>query len=60
MTNTWEETDRKSMREVAELYVEDLPAWENEELIERIRELRKEWDPKLRAQMEEIIGRESS
>lgn len=60
MTDTWEETDRKSMREVADLYVEDLPAWENEELMERIRELRKEWDPKLRAQMEEIIGRESS
>ena len=60
MTDTWEKTDRQSMQEVAELYIEDVPAWENDELIERIRELRKEWDPKLRAQMEEIIGRDSS
>lgn len=58
MMAAWEETDRKSMQEVADLYVEDLPAWENEPLVERVRELRREWDPKLRAQMDEIIGRD--
>ncbi len=59
MADMWEETDRKFMVEIAELYVEDLPAWENEELVERVKELRKDWDPKLRTQMDDIIGRDS-
>ena len=58
MADAWEEADRRTMREVADLYVEDLPAWENEELIARVKELRAEWDPKLRAQMDDIIGRD--
>lgn len=58
MADAWEANDRIFMVEVADLYVEDLPAWENEPLIERVKELRKEWSPKLQAQMEEIIGRD--
>lgn len=58
MADAWEANDRIFMVEVADLYVEDLPAWENEPLIERVKELRKEWSPKLQAQMDEIIGRD--
>lgn len=57
MTDAWEERDRSSMREVAELYRLDVPSWENEELLAKIREIRAEWDPKLRDQMDEIVAR---
>ena len=57
MADAWEERDRSSMREVADLYRLDVPTWENPELIAKIRELRDEWDPKLREQMEEIVSR---
>jgi CPA2 family monovalent cation:H+ antiporter-2 len=45
------------MREVADLYRLDVPTWENPELIAKINELRKDWDPKLREQMDEILSR---
>ncbi|MBD3730818.1 MAG: cation:proton antiporter, partial [Sphingomonadales bacterium] len=48
MAEMFEERDRTSMREVADLYRLDIPAWENEPLLAKIRELRAEWDPKLR------------
>ena len=57
MADAWEERDRSSMREVADLYRLDVPSWENSELIAKIRELRDEWDPKLRDQMDEIVSR---
>lgn len=57
MVDAWEELDRTSMREVADLYRLDIPSWENEPLLAKIRELRAEWDPKLREQMDEIVGR---
>lgn len=57
MSDAWEERDRSSMREVADLYRLDVPTWENRALIAKIRELRAEWDPKLREQMEEIVSR---
>ncbi len=57
MVDAWEERDRSSMREVADLYRLDVPTWENPELIAKIRELRTEWDPKLREQMDEIVSR---
>ncbi len=57
MADAWEERDRTSMREVADLYRLDIPSWENEALLAKIRELRAEWDPKLREQMDEIVGR---
>ncbi|QYU69324.1 cation:proton antiporter [Leptolyngbya sp. 15MV] len=57
MADAWEERDRTSMREVADLYRLDIPSWENEPLLAKIRELRAEWDPKLREQMDEIVGR---
>ena len=57
MVSAFEEMDRTSMREVADLYDVDLPAWQNEPLLERIRQLREIWDPKLREQMDEIIQR---
>ncbi|MXO68213.1 potassium transporter [Altererythrobacter marinus] len=57
MRDAFEEMDRSSMREVAELYREDMPAWDNEPLLAKVRELRAEWDPKLREMMDDIIGR---
>ncbi len=57
MVDAWEERDRTSMRAVADLYRLDIPSWENEPLLAKIRELRAEWDPKLREQMDEIVGR---
>lgn len=57
MADAWEVRDRSSMREVADLYRLDVPSWENPELIAKINELRSEWDPKLREQMDEIVSR---
>ena len=57
MADAWEERDRSSMQEVADLYRLDVPSWENPELLAKIRELRAEWDPKLREQMDDIVSR---
>ena len=57
MADAFQEMDRSSMREVADLYDADIPAWENEPLIERVKELRAKWDPVLREQMDDIIKR---
>lgn len=57
MADAFEERDRTSMREVADLYRLDIPSWENEPLLAKIREMRAEWDPKLRDQMDEIVAR---
>lgn len=57
MADAFEEMDRTSMREVADLYRLDIPAYENEPLLAKIRELRAEWDPKLREMMDDIVQR---
>ena len=55
--DAFEEMDRRSMREVADHYRLDIPYHENEILIAKVKELRKEWDPVLREQMDEILKR---
>lgn len=57
MSDAFEERDRTSMQEVADLYRLDMPSWENEPLLAKVKELRAEWDPKLREQMDEIVSR---
>jgi monovalent cation:H+ antiporter-2, CPA2 family len=57
MTDAWEERDRIAMREVADLYRLDIPAHENAPFVAKIKEMRAEWDPKLRDMMDEIIAR---
>ncbi|WP_128892622.1 cation:proton antiporter [Erythrobacter sp. HKB08] len=57
MTDAFEEMDRSSMREVADVYRIDVPFDENEALMERVKELRSKWDPVLRDQMDEILKR---
>ena len=57
IADAFETADRSTMVETANLYKIDVPAWENEELIEKVRELRSEWDPKLRDMMDEIVKR---
>ena len=59
MTAAWEEMDRSSTQAIAEVYRLDVPAYENEELLAKIRELKAEWDPKLRDAMDEITARKS-
>jgi CPA2 family monovalent cation:H+ antiporter-2 len=54
-TDAFEEMDRSSMREVADLYDMDIPFEQNEPLIAKVKELRSEWDPILREQMDEIL-----
>jgi CPA2 family monovalent cation:H+ antiporter-2 len=57
MADAWEEMDRTSMREIADVYRLDIPPHENEALLAKIRELKAEWDPKLRDAMDEIAAR---
>ncbi|WP_375290233.1 monovalent cation:proton antiporter-2 (CPA2) family protein [Qipengyuania sp.] len=57
MAEAFEERDRTSMQEVADLYRLDIPPWENEPLLEKIKELRTEWDPKLREMMDDIVAK---
>lgn len=53
----FEEMDRSSMREVADLYDLETPYHQNEPLIAKVKELRERWDPVLREQMDEILKR---
>ena len=55
--DAWEEMDRRFMPAVADLYDPDIPYHENDALIAKVRELRDEWDPVLREQMDEILKR---
>ena len=57
MAEAFEERDRTSMQEVADLYRLDIPPWENEPLLAKIKELRAEWDPKLREMMDDIVAK---
>lgn len=57
MVDAFEEMDRSSMRALADLYQIDVPAHENEALLAKVRELRAEWDPKLREQIDAIVTR---
>ena len=57
MVEAFETMDRTSMREVADTYRLDIPAYENVELLAKIWELKAEWGPKLREAMDEIAAR---
>ena len=57
MVEAWEQMDRTSMREIADVYRLDIPPYENEALLAKIRDLKAEWDPKLRDAMDEIASR---
>lgn len=59
MADAFQDMDRSSMVAIADVYKVDVPAHENVELIARVRELRSEWDPKLRDQMDQIMGRDN-
>lgn len=57
MADAWEEMDRRSLREVADVYDINVPYHQNEPLMQRVKDLRAEWDPVLQEQMEEILRR---
>ena len=56
MADAFEEMDRRSMVEVADVYDIDIPPTENDALLKKVRELMAEWDPKLNEQMLDILG----
>jgi CPA2 family monovalent cation:H+ antiporter-2 len=57
MADAFEELDRSSMVQIADVYDVDILPWDNEPLMAKLSELKKTWDPMLREQMEEIINR---
>ena len=57
MVDAFEEMDRSSMVVLADLQRADIPSWQNEPLIAKLRELRGDWDRKLAEQMDEIMKR---
>jgi len=56
MADAFEEMDRRSMVEVADVYDVNIPPAENEALHKKVRQMMGEWDPKLNEQMREIAG----
>ena len=55
--DAFKDMDLSSMREVADLYDLATPYHQNEPLIAKVRELRSQWDPILREQMDRILKR---
>ncbi|UVI38875.1 cation:proton antiporter domain-containing protein [Qipengyuania spongiae] len=55
--DAFKDMDLSSMREVADLYDLAIPYHQNEPLIAKVRELRSQWDPILREQMDHILKR---
>ncbi|WP_432449073.1 cation:proton antiporter [Aliiroseovarius marinus] len=51
MVDAFDEMDRRTLRELADLYDIDTPAFENEPYMQRLRDLRDEWEEELRGSM---------
>jgi CPA2 family monovalent cation:H+ antiporter-2 len=60
MIDAFSEIDRKSMLMVADHYSPDIPAFENEAFMSKVRELRGDWEEELRAQLQEIMAEPKS
>ncbi|MEM8919230.1 MAG: monovalent cation:proton antiporter-2 (CPA2) family protein [Pseudomonadota bacterium] len=59
MVEFFRDADRKSMIEFADVYDIDIPSWENEALLAKVRQLQEEWEPELREQIIAIRNRDS-
>ncbi|MEL6874926.1 MAG: NAD-binding protein, partial [Pseudomonadota bacterium] len=59
MVGIFRDADRKSMIEFADVYDPDIPSWDNEALIAKVRQLQEEWEPELREQIIAIRNRDS-
>lgn len=55
MVGAFNAADRRSMIEVADVFDVAIPAHENEALIKRVRDMQKQWEPELRAEIDAII-----
>ncbi|MEO0981409.1 MAG: monovalent cation:proton antiporter-2 (CPA2) family protein [Pseudomonadota bacterium] len=55
MTEAFHEADQRSMIEAADVYEIDVPAWENEAYIEKVRQMMGPWEDALRARIAEIL-----
>lgn len=58
MVEVFRDADRKSMIEFADVYDLEIPSWENEALIAKVRQLQEEWEPELREQIIAIRNRD--
>ena len=58
MANLFDETDRRSMIAVADVYDVDIPVMENEAYIERVREISGPWQEDLNKKMQAIVSGE--
>ncbi|EAQ28022.1 glutathione-regulated potassium-efflux system protein [Erythrobacter sp. NAP1] len=58
LVRVFEDMDREMMVPMANVWDADTPPWENEEMIALVKKLRSEWDPLLRDQMDQIMGRD--
>ncbi|MEO0439899.1 MAG: monovalent cation:proton antiporter-2 (CPA2) family protein [Pseudomonadota bacterium] len=58
MVGIFRDADRKSMIEFADVYDLEIPSWENEALIAKVRQLQEEWEPELREQIIAIRNRD--
>ncbi|SIN83672.1 Kef-type potassium/proton antiporter, CPA2 family [Parasphingorhabdus marina DSM 22363] len=58
MVDIFRDADRKSMIEFADVYDIDIPSWENEALLAKVRQLQEEWEPELREQIIAVRNRD--
>lgn len=56
MVGVFQDADRRSMIEFADVYDIDIPSYENEALIAKARQLQDEWEPELREQIIAIMN----
>jgi CPA2 family monovalent cation:H+ antiporter-2 len=56
MVRVFQDADRRSMIEFADVYDIDIPSYENEALIAKARQLQDEWEPELREQIIAIMN----
>lgn len=56
MVGIFQDADRRSMIEFADVYDIDIPSYENEALIAKARQLQDEWEPELREQIIAIMN----
>ena len=61
MAQAFDQMDRRSMIEVADVFDTSIPAHQNTALVERVKAINEEWEPELRQRMDDIrLGRSSS
>jgi glutathione-regulated potassium-efflux system protein KefB len=61
MAQAFDQMDRRSMIEVADVFDTSIPAHQNTALVERVKAINEEWEPELRQRMDDIrLGRQDT